>query len=219
MKILLICSSPRKSRSRTFALAKEVMKGFGSSKEAEIIHLCDHKIDFCRQCEMCHRKILNCPIKDDTHIILKKMLAADGIILATPNYINHITASMKSLMERASHFIHCKRLSGKYVACVVSSGGGHDNDVLDYVKYYAHTCGAQYSGGVASAAAAIGEKFSDARMLGKKLREDIKKKRQFRDQIRTIEEGRKHFKRVIMMRKEDWPEEYQYWKKRNWFDM
>jgi len=216
MKILLISSSPRKSKSRTFALAHEVMKGAGSAKELEVIHLRDHTIEFCRHCEKCHKKILDCPIKDDVPAILKKMLAADGIIFATPNYINHVTASMKSLMERASHFIHCKRLLEKYVAGVVSSGSGHDNDVLDYIKQYAHTCGAQYSGGVSSAAVTVEEKFGEARAFGKKLRDDIEKKRRYEDQLHAIEEGRNYFKRVIMLRKKDWPDEYRYWQKKKW---
>lgn len=65
-----------------------------------------------------------CPIKGDAPKVINKMLEADGIIFATPNYINHITASMEALFERASHFIHCKRLLGKYVAAAVSSGSG-----------------------------------------------------------------------------------------------
>jgi len=87
MKILLISSSPRKEKSQTFALAREVLKGCSDSIESEIIHLCDKKIEFCRHCEACHKKIMNCPIKDDAGVILNKMLEADGILLASPNYI------------------------------------------------------------------------------------------------------------------------------------
>src|SRR4030042_4182409 len=106
-------------------------------------------------------------------MILKKMLEADGIILATPNYINQVTASMKALFDRSSQFIHCKRLLGKYIAGVVSSGSGQSQEVLDYIKYYGHTCGAQYSGGVSSAAQSIGEKTEEAIELGRKLAMDI----------------------------------------------
>src|SRR3972149_7241781 len=121
MSILVISSSPRKEKSNTFLLAKEVFKGSSNGKvNSEIIHLCDCKIDFCRHCEQCHKKIMHCPIKDDVHTILEKMLEADGIILATPNYITQITASMKAILDRSSHFIHCKRLLGKFVAGVVS---------------------------------------------------------------------------------------------------
>jgi len=216
MKILLISSSPRKKRSQTFALAKEVVKGFGSSAKTEVIHLCDNKIEFCRHCEACHKKIMSCPIKDDVHNILKKILSADGIILATPNYINQITASMKALLERASHFIHCKRLLGKYIVGVVSSGSGNDQDVLNYIKHYAHTCGAQYSGGISSRASDLNKKIGKAQQLGKKFFKDIKDKEEYPDQIKIIEEGKAYFKKIIQLRKAEWREEYKYWQEKNW---
>lgn len=217
MKILLISSSPRKEKSQTLLLAKEVLRGCSNkTQKSQIIHLCDYEIEFCRHCEGCHRKIMQCFIKDDAHIILKKMLTAEGIILASPNYITQITASMKALFERASHFIHCKRLLGKYIAGVVSSGSGQDEEVLDYIKYYGHTCGAQYSGGVSSGVPISKEKLRQAYQLGKRLALDIKAKRIFLEQIKIIEEGRKHFKRIMQLRKDDWQEEYQYWKDRGW---
>ena len=93
---------------------------------------------------------MSCPINDDVGMILEKMLKADGIIFASPNYINQITASLKALWDRAGHFIHCRRLLGKYVVGVVSSGSGEDKAVLDYIQYYANICGALYSGGTSS---------------------------------------------------------------------
>ena len=51
-------------------------------------------------------------------MILEKMLKAEGIIFASPNYINQITASMKALWDRASHFIHCRRFQDKYVSAI-----------------------------------------------------------------------------------------------------
>ena len=216
MKILLISSSPHKEKSRTFLLAKEVLKGCADPAGSEIIHLCDYKIEFCRNCEECHRKIMECPIKDDVRPILEKMLVADGIILASPNYINQVTASMKALFDRSSHFIHCKRLLGKYVAGAVSSGSGQDKEVVDYIRYYSNVCGAQCVGSVSSRAPAIDKKKEEAFNLGKSLGTAIKDKRLFPEQVKIIEEGKKHFKMIIKARKDDWPGEYQYWKDKGW---
>jgi len=215
MKILLISSSPHKGKSRTFALAKEVLRGLSDKKvHTEVIHLCDLKIDYCRHCEECHKKIMRCPIKDDVHEILNKMLQADGIILASPNYINQVTASMKALFDRSAHFIHCKRLLGKYILGVVSSGSGYDKAVLDYLAYYAHACGAQYSGGVSSAVPVSKEKMAEAFTLGNKFISDIVKKIKYPEQTNFIERGREHFKKIILLRKKDWPEEYKYWQEK-----
>lgn len=179
MRILLVSSSPHKEKSHAFLLAKEVLKGFLSSVKIEALHLSDFKIEFCRHCESCHRKIMDCPINDDVCMILEKMLHAEGIIFASPNYINQITASMKALWDRSSHFIHCKRFLGKYVVGVVSSGSGQDKTVLDYIRYYAHTCGAQYTGGISSRAPINKKKAEKAINLGNKLILNIQEKKVF----------------------------------------
>ena len=216
MRILLISSSPRKEKSQTFFLAKEVLKVFTNVVKTEVIHLCDFKTEFCRHCESCHRKILRCPINDDVGMILEKMLEADGIIFASPNYINQITASMKTLWDRAAHFIHCRRLLGKYVLGIVSSGSGQDVTVLDYIQYYANTCGAQYTGGISSRVPINKEKKEEAFNLGSKLMLDIQERMAFPEQIKAIEEFKEHFKNVIQLRKDDWVEEYQYWLNKGW---
>ena len=216
MYILLISSSPHKEKSQTFFLAKEALKGFTSFAKIETIHLCDCKIEFCRHCQSCHRKIMSCPINDDVGMILEKMLKADGIIFASPNYINQITASLKALWDRAGHFIHCRRLLGKYVVGVVSSGSGEDKAVLDYIQYYANICGTLYSGGTSSRVPIDKEKKEEARNLGNTLMLDIQDRRVFPEQIKVIEEFKEHFKNIIQMRKDDWVEEYQYWQNKGW---
>jgi multimeric flavodoxin WrbA len=217
MKIVLISSSPHKEKSKTFALSREVLGGLSQEvADIETIHLCDFRILFCKHCEQCHKNIMQCPLPDDVRVILKKMLEADGIILASPNYINQVTASMKALFDRSSHFIHCKRLLGKYVTGVVSSGSGQDKDVLDYVKYYGHICGAQYSGGVSSAAQSIEEKKKEAIELGRKLTKNIREKKNYSKQLELIEKCKQHFRRIIKARKKEWAGEYQYWLDKGW---
>jgi len=216
MNILIISSSPHKLKSRTFALANEVIKGLGDGAKTEVVHLCDMKIGFCASCDLCHAKLMQCAIKDDAEKILKKMLDADGIILASPNYINQVTASMKALFDRTSHFIHCKRLLGKYVAGVVTSGSGQNKEVVEYMKHYSNTCGAQFAGGVSSGVPVDEKKKGEAFELGKSLIEAIKDKKTFGDQAQFIESGKEHFKRIMELRKNDWIEEYQYWKDKGW---
>jgi len=217
MKLLVISSSPRREASNTFLLAKEVLKGAaGPAMGCEIIHLYGLKIEFCAQCEKCHKTVMGCPIKDDANAVMEKMLKADGIIIASPNYINQVTASMKALFDRSAHFIHCKRLLGKYIAGAVSSGSGRDKEVLDYVRYYANVCGAQYSGGVSSRAMTVNEKMREAFELGKTLASDIRTKKVYSNQKKTIENAKQYFGEIIKARKNDWAGEYQYWRKKGW---
>ncbi len=219
MKVILISSSPHKEKSSTFSLANEVVRGATEEGAVcEALHLDDVRVFFCKHCEACHRKILRCPLKDDVGPILQKMLDADGIILASPNYINQVTASMKALFDRSAHFIHCKRLLGTYVAGVVSSGSGQNKEVLDYMAFYSHTCGAQYSGGV-SALQQFGEdKKAEASALGRKFVSDIREKKQYPKQMQAIEQGKQLFARLIKFMKDDWQEEYEYWAEKGWLE-
>lgn len=217
MKALLISSSPHRKESSTFLLAKEVLRGLEEEGvSCEEIHLHDRKVLFCESCEACHKKILQCPLKDDAHTILRKMLDADGIILASPNYINQVTGSMKMLLDRSAHFIHCKRLLGKYVAGVVTSGSGFADMVLEYIGYYGHVCGGQYSGGVSAIRTFGQDKKEEASQLGKRMAADMRAKKSYPEQLKLIEENREHFARIIELRKNDWLGEYQYWVEKGW---
>jgi len=217
MKVLLISSSPHREESSTFLLAKEVLRGLEEEGvSCEEMHLHDCKVFFCTSCETCHKKILQCPLKDDVTMILRKMLDADGIVLASPNYINQVTGSMKVLLDRSAHFIHCKRLLGKYVAGVVTSGSGFAEMVLEYIGYYGHICGGQYSGGVSAMRAFGQDKKEEAFQLGKRMAADMRVKKSYPEQMKLIEENKEHFARIIKMRKGDWQEEYRYWVEKGW---
>lgn len=217
MKVLLISASPHREKSNTYLLAMEVLRGLeDAGARTEIIHLSDCHIDFCRHCEICHKQLLHCSVKDNISPILIKMLEADGIILASPNYINQVTAAMKALLDRSSHFIHCKRLMGKYLVAVITSGAGYDKVLLDYLKYYTHACGGQYSGGISVRGDLIKAKFEEAYKLGQKTAQDIREKRVYPEQIKIINAGKEDFKKVIKLRKDDWKEEYRYWQQQGW---
>jgi multimeric flavodoxin WrbA len=213
----MINASPRKKASRTLVLGKQVARGCAEEgARCEIVHLSDYNIGFCRHCELCHRKILVCPIKDDAMRLARRILGADGIIYAAPNYINQVPGALKTLFDRHSHFIHCKRLLGKYCAGVVTSGSGYDIPVARYLKYYALICGAQFSGAVCSRAADIGGRAADARALGRKLVSDIRKRRRYPGQLSRIEKSRIYFGSVVKARRKDWREEYLYWQDKGW---
>ena len=215
MKILLISSSPRKKRSQTFLLATEVLKGCADA-ETETVHLFDFEIKFCRHCEVCHKKILACPIKDDVQMILGKMLEADGILLASPDYINHVTAGMKALFDRSSHIFHCQRLFGKYTGSVATAGSGPHEMVLDYMHDFSTMCGAQYVGGVSTVIPVTEAIKKKAREVGRDLAEAFRKKKEFPQEMEAIQSQRSHFRKITEAHKKEWIAEYQYWVERGW---
>jgi len=217
MKLLGISASPRKNRSNTLLLLRGVLSGAEKEgAQTEIVLLCDLKIDFCRHCESCHKTLMTCPVKDDAHLLLAKMLESDGIIFGSPVYIDNITGTLKTFLDRSTHFIHCQRLLGKYVGAVATAGGGPQQMVLDYIHHYSSVCGAQYVGGVSGVVPVDEGIKKRASELGRHVVEAVRKKTEFPHEMEEILSRRKYFRRIIEFHKEEWSGEYEYWKEKGW---
>ncbi len=217
MKILLISSSPRGEKSVTYSVAAEICKGAAAAgAEVETVHLAGKKMGFCHACESCHRGTMTCPVKDDAHHIILKMLNADGLIFATPNYINHVAGPMKALFDRTSNLIHCQRLLGKYTASAVTSGSGQNTPVSDYLASYGRLCGAQCSGAVSCGPVPRPEDLKAAFALGGRLAADIKGRVVYPEQVKEIDDRRRYFAAIIRLKKDDWDGEYHYYSEKGW---
>ncbi|MBI5745318.1 MAG: flavodoxin family protein [Elusimicrobia bacterium] len=217
MKILLISGSPRGEKSATYTLAAEILKGAqAAGAETEAVQLAGKKLSFCHACDACHRGAMTCPLKDDVHHIIMKMLNADGIVFATPNYINQVAAPMKTVMDRTSNHIHCQRFLGKYTASAVTSGSGHNKPVSEYIAAYGRLCGAQSSGAVSCGPVPPEEQLKEAFALGAKLAMDIKNKTAYKEQLSEIETRRRYFAEIIKRRKDEWDGEYHYYSEKGW---
>ena len=139
MKLLAIMGSPHDMRGNTGRLLEEVLKGVEQNgAEVELVSLSQSKVLPCVSCDVCHQTG-SCPIKDDFEGIKAKLLACDGFIFASPNYITSVTAQLKALFDRCTNIIHCVSLEGKYGAAVETSGGGGDDEVLSYMGPVSYT--------------------------------------------------------------------------------
>ena len=188
MNILVINSSPRGMKGNTGRLLEEVLKGVSASgAEYRIVCLNELRVEPCVACDTCHNTG-GCGITDDYERIKAQLLACDGFILASPNYIFSVTAQMKALFDRSSGLIHTMALEGKYAAVVETSGGGEDEEVLQYMERVVNTFGADSVGGVGSPVAGVREfpdqehLFERARALGSRLCACIREKRRFPEQ-------------------------------------
>lgn len=216
MKILAICGSPRGKKSQTKALAGEVLKAAqAGGADVDMVDLSEARLEFCRACEACHQKP-GCVLHDDAKTILANVLSADGLVLASPVYLNQVTAQLKAVLDRSSHFVHCMRLIGKYLAVVTTSGGGGGAPVQAYLRNYANTVGAQCVGGVDARSPLKPADVAAAVALGKALVAAIQTKQQYPDQIKSIELQKQYFRKLITLHKDDWPYEYQFWSNQDW---
>ena len=221
MKIVVIIASPRGMQGNTGRLLDEVLTGVKEAgAETEILSLKTLTVQPCVACDVCHKTGI-CTIKDDYESIKGKLLACDGFILASPNYIFSVTAQMKALFDRCNGLIHCMALEDKYAAVVETSGGGEDEEVLTYMARFVNTVGANSVGGIGSAMAGIrtfpdeDNLFKGARALGQELCQSIKDKRAFPEQECFREGFKARMTGLVNFMKQTWVYEREYWTKKS----
>jgi multimeric flavodoxin WrbA len=180
MKILGLNASPRGDKSQTRRLVAAVLEGARQTgADITFIELCSLHIAYCTACGTCYAKG-ECVNDDDYPILLEKMMDADGIVLGSPNYINAVSAQMKTMLDRMADVVHCQSLSGKYGCSVCTAGGAYADEVADYMNMALLNFGATTVGklgvlvGADQNAIVAGEK--QAKELGRKLAEAIKTK-------------------------------------------
>jgi multimeric flavodoxin WrbA/putative sterol carrier protein len=78
----------------------------------EVIQLAGQDIVYCQGCGWCMEKGA-CWIDDGHRAIMKRLLAADAVILASPVYFFHVTAQMKTFLDRCLAWGHKPRETWK----------------------------------------------------------------------------------------------------------
>ncbi len=100
-RVVIISASPRKNGNSEL-LAVEFAKGAeDAGHDAEILHMYDKTVGFCRGCLAC-QETQKCIIHDDASAIVEKMLRADVIVFSTPIYFYEMCGQMKTLLDRSN---------------------------------------------------------------------------------------------------------------------
>jgi len=219
MKIISIVGSPHGAGGNTNKLLNLVLEGAQKQgAKTETIFLRGDSVLPCKGCNSCHRKGL-CPQKDDFNLIKQKILKADALVLASPNYIFSVSAQLKAFMDRCCGIIHCMAFEGKYGASVVTSGGGDEEPIAEYMNHFLMTIGVAPVGSVwATMGRMQGDEFptairKKALNLGKNLVISWKKKKAPPEFEKPAAKFRKRMRALMLWRKNEWPYEYEYWVK------
>lgn len=125
MNILGICCSPRKG-GNTEILLREALQGAAESgAEMELFSVYDKEMKPCDGCRACKKDGV-CHIKDDMQPLYQKLLAAQGIVFATPVYFWSVTAQGKIILDRLNSYYPLAKLSGKVGGAIAVGGSqGH----------------------------------------------------------------------------------------------
>jgi multimeric flavodoxin WrbA len=138
MKILGISCSPRK-KGNTIAMLNETLNAAkAEGAEVELYSVAGKDIQPCDSCWSC-AKTGKCHKKDETELLIEKMLAADGIIFGVPVYFQGMTAQAKAIIDRTISLTTPERnLANKVCGVVTSAGELGMVQVLKDFTYYIH---------------------------------------------------------------------------------
>ncbi len=215
-RVVAINGSPHSAIGNTSQMIRMIAEGL--SREGivlEEIFLTDKTIAYCIGCAVCLEKG-KCWRKDDHAGITDALFAADGIILASPVYFKHVTAQMKTFIDRSLAFGHKPRRASKPGLAVTVSAGLADTATAHYLEDMLKIYGAFSLGALVAIGANMGG------FLGKEAVE-ARAQDLARDLARAIKEKKRYpvtgddlyaylFMRDLVTREKDFMrDDYQYW--------
>ncbi len=222
-KVVAVNGSPHRGIGNTSMMLRMIADGLSQEGvELEEIFLSDHKIEYCVGCGFCleNRK---CWRRDDHAGITDKLMAADGIILASPVYFMSVTAQMKTFIDRSLSFGHKPRSTWKPGLAVCVSGGLSDTDTARYLEQVLRPFGALSVGNFTAIATGpggfLGKETVEARAadLAAVFAKAIKGERRIPvtgDELRFY-----LFMRDMVMREKDFMvDDYKHWQENGLFE-
>ncbi len=216
LRVMAINGSPHGAIGNTSQMIR--MIGEGLSREGiilEEIFLTDKTLAYCIGCAVCLEKG-KCWRQDDHAGVTDALFASDGIILASPVYFKHVTAQMKTFIDRSLAFGHKPRGASKPGLAVTVSAGLADTATAHYLEGMLRIYGAFSLGALVAIATGPGG------FLGKEAVE-ARAQDLARDLARAIREKRRYpvtgddlyaylFMRDLVTREKDFMrDDYQYW--------
>ncbi|MFA6225460.1 MAG: flavodoxin family protein [Methanoregula sp.] len=220
MKILAIHGSPHTTRSTTRKLANFVLEGAAEAgAETEMLDLCDFRVTPCTACEGCSFNGI-CVYEDDLPALVERMKDADGIVFASPVYIDNVSGQMKIFFDRLADAIHYQVLAGKYGCSVATTHTSGGDEVVAYQNHVLNYLGVIAVGGISVAMGGNAESVDgaevSARALGKKLAGAIREGFSDSKQEEEIAGNREFFKDLVIEDRDFRTEEYERWVRMGW---
>ncbi|MFP4309887.1 MAG: flavodoxin family protein [Desulfococcaceae bacterium] len=99
-RLVAIYGSPRRKGNTAALLARAVAGARDAGAEVQEFVLRDLKISPCLEIYKCKSDDGRCAIKDDFETVRDAMLAADGLMIASPIFFYTVGAHTKALMDR-----------------------------------------------------------------------------------------------------------------------
>ncbi len=185
-KIVGIISSPS-SNGNTAVLVREALRAAAEcGAEVEEVFLPALKLRTCAGCLHCMSEG-GCLLPDDFEQLRRKLYSCDGIVLGSPTYLQKPNALMSNLFDRLGLYtVYTSSLAGKYVVGISTAGGfGAKKVAKELTGIVLGMFGDGYVTGTLGALRSWGrieqkpKAVKQARRLGRKLVDDIERRRRY----------------------------------------
>jgi multimeric flavodoxin WrbA len=148
MKVLFLIGSYRKNGNTTRVVRRfeehlnQIAQAQSVPLETETLFLAHMDIGFCRGCRACFdRGEETCPVKDDVPAIKAKIQAADGVVIASPVYVDDVSGITKTFIDRLAHVCHRPEFAGKAASLLVTTGSSPTSHALGTLRMAFNTWG------------------------------------------------------------------------------
>jgi multimeric flavodoxin WrbA len=220
MKILAIHGSPRTVQSTTRRLVQFVLDGAAEAgAETEMIDLCDLRVVPCTACDACSLNGI-CINDDDVPGLVDRMKSADGIVFASPVYIDNVSGQMKVFFDRLADAIHYQLLAGKYGCSVATTHTSGGDEVVAYQNHVLNYLAVVCVGGISVATGGESDKVdsgeAEARALGRKLADAIAHGFADPRQEEEISGNRGFFRDMVVENRDIRADDYGRWVRLGW---
>ncbi len=153
MKILFLIGSGRK-KGNTAQVARLVESRLvqlaaqdGKELDREFIFLDSLRIEACRGCRVCFDQgEERCPAHDGFLVLKEKMRAADGLVIASPVYVDDASGLVKTWIDRLAHVCHRPEFAGKCALALATTGASPAGHTLGTLQTALATWGFHISG-------------------------------------------------------------------------
>ncbi len=139
MKVVAFNGSARKDGNTAILVRRVFAELEKEGIETELVQFAGQTIRGCTACRQCFKyKNQRCAVEGDlVNECIAKMVAADGVILASPTYFADVSAEMKALIDRAGYVAKAndelfRRKVGAAVIAVRRGGEIHAFDSMNH---------------------------------------------------------------------------------------
>lgn len=129
MKIVILNGSPRKGN--VYAAINAFAAAAEKKNDVEIIDTDSVNVSPCKGCGAC-QCYKGCVAKDDSNMVVDKIVSADMIVFATPVYWWGMTAQLKTVIDKC----YCKgaQLKGKKVGVIIVGGASVEDPQYELIS-------------------------------------------------------------------------------------